>query len=387
MFNLKKKSLKQLDILLLLSAVLLSVYGIFVLYSAYAGSLASIKSQIFSTLLGFLLIIIICTMDLDVLKKIYIPVYFLSIFLLGLTVVFGRGGQEWGSDSWLVLGPISFQPSEITKVGLIFVLAAHMDKYKNRINELPVLLGTLIIAGLPVFLIMLQPDFGTAMVYLFFIAVMLFVGGLDWKWIIILLTIGLVAFVLMLLNLEGYQANRILDFLDPARDTSGSGWQQQQGLIAIGSGMLRGRGFMQGTQSQYGYIPEKETDYIFSVLAEELGFIGSLLMLILFAVLIFRQISIIKKSNNTFISLLVAGICGMFFIHIFENVGMTIGIMPVTGIPLPFFSYGGTFQLISLINVGLCLSASLQKTYYDIETSEAETLTIQNPRALAEKNK
>ncbi|MDD7306153.1 MAG: rod shape-determining protein RodA [Peptoniphilaceae bacterium] len=386
MFNLKKKNLKQLDILLLLSTILLSVYGLFVLYSAYAGKLGAIKSQIFSTLLGFLFIIIICTLDLDVLKKIYKPVYLVCVILLGLTVIFGRGGQEWGSDSWLVLGPISFQPSEITKVGLIFVLASHMDKYRNRINELPVLLATLIIAGIPVFLIMLQPDFGTAMVYLFFIAIMLFVGGLDWKWIIILMSLAIVALIFLLLNLEGYKANRILDFLDPSRDTSGSGWQQQQGLIAIGSGMLRGRGYMQGTQAQYGYIPEKETDYIFSVLAEELGFIGAIVMLVLFALLIFRLIAIVKSSNNLFISLLVSGICGMFFIHIFENVGMTIGIMPVTGIPLPFFSYGGTFQLISLINIGLCLSASIQKTYYDLDTSQAEILTIQRPKSLVEKN-
>lgn len=384
MFNLKKKSLKQLDLLLLLSTILLSVYGLFVLYSAYAGDISAFKSQIFATLIGFLFIIVICTLDLDVVKKIYWPVYLVAIILLGLTVIFGKGGEEWGSDSWLVLGPVSFQPSEITKIGLIFVLAAHMDKYKSRINELPILILTLAIAGIPVLLIMLQPDFGTAMVYLFFIAVMLFIGGLDWKWIFILLSIAIVGFVIMLLNLEGYQANRILDFLDPARDTSGSGWQQQQGLIAIGSGMLNGRGYMQGTQAQYGYIPEKETDYIFSVLAEELGYIGSIIMLVLFAIMIFRLISIVKKSNNTFISLLVSGICGMFFIHIFENVGMTIGIMPVTGIPLPLFSYGGTFQLISLMNIGLCLSASMQKTYYDIETSEAETLTIQNPRNLVE---
>lgn len=386
MFNLKKKSLKQLDFLLLISTILLSIYGLFVLYSAFAGSLSAIKSQIFASLLGFLLIVIICTVDLDVVKKIYKPIYIVSIILLGLTVIFGRGGEEWGSDSWLVLGPISFQPSEVTKVGLIFVLAAHLDKYKARINELPILILTLVIAGLPVGLIMLQPDFGTAMVYLFFIAIMLFLGGLDRKWIFILLALAIVAFVFMLLNLEGYKANRILDFLDPTRDTSGSGWQQQQGLIAIGSGMLSGRGYMQGTQAQYGYIPEKETDYIFSVLAEELGFVGSIIMLVLFAIMIYRQISIVKKSNNTFISLLVAGICGMFFIHIFENIGMTIGVMPVTGIPLPFFSNGGTFQLISLINIGLCLSASLQKTYYDIETSEAETLTIQNPRSFAEKS-
>lgn len=387
MFNLKKKDLKQLDLWLLLSVVALSVFGIFVLYSAFSGDFEAIKSQIVATLIGFLAIILACTLDLDVIKKAYKPIYILAIILLGITVFFGRGGEEWGADSWLVLGPISFQPSELTKLGLIFVLAAHMDKYKSRINELPILLMTLVIAFLPVGLIMLQPDFGTAMVYVFFIAVMLFVGGLDWKWIFILLAIAIAAFFFMLVNLEGYQLDRILDFKDPSRDTSGSGWQQQQGLIAIGSGMVNGRGFMQGTQSQYGYIPEKETDYIFSVLAEELGFIGSIIMLALFALMIFRLIAIVKKSNNTFISLLVSGICGMFFIHIFENIGMTIGIMPVTGIPLPFFSYGGTFQLLCLITVGLALSASMQKTYYDIESSEAETLTIQNPRALVEENK
>lgn len=387
MFNLKKKSLKQLDIFLLLSVILLSIYGLFVLYSAYAGNFRPIKSQLIATLLGFLAIIIICTIDLDAIKKIYWIVYAICIILLGLTIFFGKGGQEWGSDSWLVLGPISFQPSEITKIGLIYVLAAHLDNSKSSINHWPTLLATLVIAGVPVLLIMKQPDFGTAMVYLFFIAVMLFVAGLNWRWIFLLLGLAILAFIFMLLNLKGYKANRILDFLDPSRDTSGSGWQQQQGLIAIGSGMLSGRGYIKGTQAQYGYIPEKETDYIFSVLAEELGFVGSIIMLLLFAIMIFRLISIVKNSNNKFISLMVAGICGMFFIHIFENVGMTIGIMPVTGIPLPFYSYGGTFQLISLINIGICLSASLQKTHYDIKTSESKIFTIQNPRINKLKNK
>lgn len=386
MFNLKKKNLKQLDFPLLLSVVLLSIYGLVVLYSAYGGEISKIRSQIFATLLGFLFIIIICAMDIDFIKKIHKPVYLIAIVLLGLTVVFGTGEQQWGSNSWLVLGPISFQPSELTKIALIFVLAAHLDKYKTRINELPILLLTLVIAGLPVLLIMLQPDFGTAMVYLFFIAMILFVAGLSWRWILILLAIGVTGLLLVLFNLEGYRADRILDFIDPSRDTSGSGWQQQQGLIAIGSGMLNGRGFMQGTQAQYGYIPEKETDYIFSVLAEELGFVGAIIMLVLFTIMIVRLIRIASKSNNTFITLLVTGICAMFFIHIFENVGMTIGIMPVTGIPLPFFSNGGTFQLLCLVNIGLALSASMQKTYYDLETSELETLTLQNPEALI-KNK
>lgn len=203
------------------------------------------------------------------------------------------------------------------------------------------------------------------MVYLFFIAAMIFMVGISWKWIGILLAIGLVVGVVLLTNLSGFRADRIENFLNPNRDTSGSNWQQQQGLIAIGSGMVGGRGYLNGSQSQYGYIPEKETDFIFSVLAEELGFVGAIIMLILFTILILRLVLIAKTSNNTFISLLVTGIAGLIFIHVFENIGMTIGLMPVTGIPLPFFSNGGTFQLIILSCVGLALSSSMQKNQYD----------------------
>lgn len=377
MFNLKKKDFKKFDWLLFISVVILSFYGLLVLYSAFSGKISNIKSQIVATVLGFLLIFILCTMDMDVIKKAWIPVYVISIILLFLTIIFGQGEQEWGSNSWLILGPIQIQPSEITKVGIIFALAAYFDKYKSNLNQVNGLLISMAFALFPIILILLQPDFGTAMVYLFFIAIMFFLAGLSWKWIIALLAIAILGFLFLLFNLEGYRADRIHDFLDPSRDTSGSGWQQQQGLIAIGSGMLTGRGYMKGSQAQYGYIPEKETDYIFSVLAEELGFVGAIIMLIAFIVMIYRLISISKNSKNTFVSLLVSGICAMFFIHIFENVGMTIGLMPVTGIPLPFFSSGGTFLLICFANIGLALSSSMQKSSYDIEdSSEYETITF-----------
>lgn len=381
MFNIKKKDLKKFDWLLFLSVAFLSIFGLFVLYSAFSGNLLAIRSQIFASLLGFLFIILICTMDMDVLKKAAYPIYGVSLLLLILTIFLGQGAERWGSNSWLILGPVQVQPSEITKVGIIFALAAYLEKYKNDINDPSRLLKTLVFAFIPIIFILLQPDFGTAMVYIFFIAVMLFLAGLSWKWIIGLLSVAIVGALILFLNLEGYKADRIHDFLDPSRDTSGSGWQQQQGLIAIGSGMFSGRGFMKGTQAQYGYIPEKESDFIFSVLAEELGFIGALLMLIAFVIMIYRLLIISKKSKNTFISLMVSGICAMFFVHIFENVAMTIGLMPVTGIPLPFFSSGGTFLLICFINIGLALSASMQKSSYDIEdTSDYETIKFNNTK-------
>lgn len=365
MFNLKKKNFKDFDIILLLVTICLSIYGLVVLYSAYGGNLSAIRTQIFSTILGFLIIGALCTIDLDVIKKPYMIMYGGMIIMLILTLFLGRGLDEWGARSWIYIGSFSFQPAEIAKIILIFCLAAFLDKYKYSINSIKTLVLTILFAGFPVFLILLQPDFGTSMVYLFFIAAMIFMVGISWKWIGILLAIGLVVGVVLLTNLSGFRADRIENFLNPNRDTSGSNWQQQQGLIAIGSGMVGGRGYLNGSQSQYGYIPEKETDFIFSVLAEELGFVGAIIMLILFTILILRLVLIAKTSNNTFISLLVTGIAGLIFIHVFENIGMTIGLMPVTGIPLPFFSNGGTFQLIILSCVGLALSSSMQKNQYD----------------------
>lgn len=376
MFNLKKKNIKDIDLLLLLSTIALSVYGLVVLLSAYGGNISAIRTQLISTIIGFIAIAILCTMDLDVIKKSFRVIYGVSIGLLILTLLIGRGLDAWGAKSWIYIGSFSIQPSEIVKVLLIFSFAAYLDKYKLTINEPKRLILSLIFVGFPVGLILLQPDFGTAMVYLFFIAAMLFVTGISWKWIMILLLSGLVAGFIIFTNLSGYRADRIENFLNPNRDTSGSNWQQQQGLIAIGSGMLNGRGYMKGTQSQYGYIPEKETDFIFSVLAEELGFIGAIVLIVLFAIVILRLVKIAKSSRNTFVTNMVTGIAAMLFIHIFENIAMTIGLMPVTGIPLPFLSSGGTFQLICLAEIGLALSASMQKSIKDPDVLDYDTISL-----------
>lgn len=376
MFNLKKKNIKDIDLLLLLSTIALSVYGLLVLLSAYGGNISAIRTQLISTIIGFIAIGILCTMDLDVIKRSFRVIYGLSIGLLILTLLIGRGLDAWGAKSWIYIGSFSIQPSEIVKILLIFSFAAYLDKYKLTINEPKRLILSLIFVGFPVGLILLQPDFGTAMVYLFFIAAMLFVAGISWKWIIILLLAGLAAGFIIFTNLSGYRADRIENFLNPNRDTSGSNWQQQQGLIAIGSGMLNGRGYMKGTQSQYGYIPEKETDFIFSVLAEELGFIGAIVLIVLFAIVILRLVKIAKSSRNTFVTNMVTGIAAMLFIHIFENIAMTIGLMPVTGIPLPFLSSGGTFQLICLSEIGLALSASMQKSIKDPDILDYDTISL-----------
>ena len=376
MFNLKKKDLKELDLMLLFATIALSVIGLVVLYSAYGGNIKPILTQLFATILGLIIILVLCIIDLDFIKRSYLGVYGVMIALLLLTLVFGRGLDEWGAKSWVYIGSFSFQPSEIAKVGIIFSLAAFLDKHKFDINDKLTLLKVIAMAGLPIGLILLQPDFGTAMVYVFFVSAMIFIAGISWKWIGIFAGIAAIVGFFVLTNLSGYRLDRIENFLDPSRDTSGSNWQQQQGLIAIGSGMLTGRGYLKGTQSQYGYIPEKETDFIFSVLAEELGFLGAIIVIALFAIVIMRLVIIAKSSRNTFITIMLTGIAGLLFIHIFENISMTIGLMPVTGIPLPFFSYGGTFQLISLINIGLALSASMQKKQYDDGIIDDEAINL-----------
>lgn len=376
MFNLKKKDLKELDLMLLFATIALSVIGLVVLYSAYGGNVKPIMTQLFATILGFIIILVLCTIDLDFIKRSYVGVYAVMNVLLLLTLVFGRGLDEWGAKSWVYIGSFSFQPSEIAKVGIIFSLAAFLDKHKFDINDKLTLLKVIAMAGLPIGLILLQPDFGTAMVYVFFISAMIFIAGISWKWIGIFAGLAAIVGFFVLTNLSGYRLDRIENFLDPSRDTSGSNWQQQQGLIAIGSGMLTGRGYLKGSQSQYGYIPEKETDFIFSVLAEELGFLGAIIVIALFAIVIMRLVIIAKTSRNTFITIMLTGIAGLLFIHIFENIAMTIGLMPVTGIPLPFFSYGGTFQLISLINIGLALSASMQKKQYDDGIIDDEAINL-----------
>lgn len=383
MFNLKKKNLKDLDLILLFATLALCVYGLVVLYSAHGGDFAAIKTQIGSTVIGFIVIAILCTMDLDVIKRSFWVIYGISILLLIATLIFGRGLDEWGAKSWVYIGSFSIQPSEIVKILLIFSFAAYLDRYKHSINEVKRLIITLAFVALPIALILLQPDFGTAMVYIFFVAAMLFIAGISWKWILIFAIAGISVGFLVLTNLSGYRADRIENFLDPTRDASGTNWQQQQGMIAIGSGMINGRGYLKGTQSQYGYIPEKETDFIFSVLAEEMGFIGAIILIVLFAIVIFRLIRIAKNSKNTFISILVTGIAAMLFIHIFENIAMTIGLMPVTGIPLPFLSSGGTFQLICIAEIGLALSASMQKTMNDPDYLDEEVLSVIDPSKIA----
>lgn len=364
MFNLRKKSFKKFDFVLFFTVVVLCIFGLIVLKSAtlsYSNPSQYINSQIIATLLGFVAILILILLDYQFLGKLYIPIYIVSNLLLIAVLIAGTGDEQWGAKSWLYIGGFGFQPAEFTKIGLIISLSKYIDIHKENINEPFTLLKILAFAFFPVLLILMQPDAGTAMVFIFFIAAMIFVAGIKWKYIGHAVVVGLLSLPIIWLNLGGYQQDRILDFIDPGRDTIGTGYQAIQGRIAVGSGKVFGRGLFNGTQTQYNYIPEKHTDFIFAVLVEELGFVGGAILIILYYIMIRRMVRISKNSNDLFGSLMCIGIAAMFLFHIFENIGMTIGLMPITGIPLPFFSHGGTYQLINLVCIGIVLSVGLYR--------------------------
>lgn len=365
MFSLSKKEFKKIDLILLFTVFALVGYGLFFLYSAMNPLGLTIRSQVISTVTGIILMLFVFTIDLEFLKKIKWFLYITSIGLVLSTLVIGRGGDQWGANLWLRFGPISIQPSEISKVMHIIFLSAFIGDNKRKINTPKFIIQYLIFGySLPA-AIVLQKDIGTALVVAFFTTVMFFVSGISWKNIIKLLGIFLVAFLIAIpfiwANLDEYAKNRILDLNNNNRNIETSTHQTDRGLVALGSGQLTGRGYLNGPYTQNRYIPEHQTDFIFPALVEELGFIGGLGVLLLYFIMFARLIRIALKAESMYLTSMVVGVASLLFVHIFENIGMTMGIMPVTGIPLPFFSNGGTFQLINLFLIGLCLAISMER--------------------------
>ena len=363
----KRRFLRKFDFTLFFAVIILSLYGILVISSATkslgfeTGSLAFVKTQSISTLLGIGIILVLININYEVWGKLYIPIYVLCNILLVSVFFFGTGEDQWGARSWIRLGGIGFQPAEVAKIAVIVCVAKFIEKNQSTINELYTLGKILLFSFLPIVLILKQPDFGTAMVYVFLVGVMIFVAGLDLKYILYAGLAGILSLPFIWISLDQFQKDRIINFRDPSRDTMGTGYQALQSQIAIGSGKLFGKGLYNGSQTQFGFLPEKQTDFIFAVVVEELGLIGGVILLLLYFTMMYRLIDIARKSRDTFGKLIVTGVFSMMFIHIFENIGMTMGLTPITGIPLPFMSYGGTFQLTNMIAIGLALSVSLKR--------------------------
>ena len=288
------------------------------------------------------------------------PIYIVSIVLL-IAVLFS-GKYIGGSRRWLIIGPVSFQPSELVKIATILALAHYYSKdAKTRGFTLRELVRPMIIVMLPVLLIVMQPDLGTAgLVVLIAGSITVFVK-IERRSFAYLLSSGAVLVPLIWFFLKEYQKKRILIFLDPDRDPLGAGYHIIQSKIAIGSGMLTGKGFLQGTQNALSFLPEEHTDFIFSVLAEEWGFLGSIILILLFLILIIWGLNVARGCREPFGTIVAVGISAMIFWQAFINIGMSMGLFPVVGVPLPFVSYGGSSVLTTAISIGLLLNVSMRR--------------------------
>ncbi|MBQ8043193.1 MAG: rod shape-determining protein RodA, partial [Clostridia bacterium] len=276
-----------------------------------------------------------------------------------------------GASSWFSIGSVQIQPSEFMKIAYILLFAKYIDyvytKGKDAINKWYYIGLALCIFAIPVILIMLQPDFGTALVFASITFFMLFKSGLSYKYVFALILVILIAAPLLyFFVLSEYQQERIQVFFNPEQEPLGAGYNAIQSKIAVGSGMLFGTGLTKGTQTQWGYLPVKSSDFIFSVISEEMGFVMSAIIVVMYVAILLRILRVAETSKDRLGSTRAIGVFGMFFFHFLENFGMTIGLMPITGIPLPFVSYGGSSMLTNFIALGLvlCISSRRQKSLF-----------------------
>ncbi|WP_026477144.1 rod shape-determining protein RodA [Alkaliphilus transvaalensis] len=364
--KLEGRLIKKIDYKLILIVIAICLIGVIVVGSATAthalGRENFMKTQVISIILGIVTIAVIMFFDYSTFARFHIPIYVACNGLLLATLLFGTGAERWGANRWIRIGGFQFQPSDFVKIGIIVCVAKMIDDHKDSLHKLSTLMKILAYAGLPMVLILRQPDLGTTMAFAFFIFGMLFVAGLNYKYIIITGIVGIISIPLAWIGvLKDYQKDRIMVFLNPELDPMGKGYQIIQSKLAVGSGMIFGKGLYQGSQTQFGFLPEKQTDFIFSVLAEEFGFIGVAILIILYMLMLKRCINIAKEAKDDFGSLLVMGYTFMLGFHIFANIAMTIGLMPVTGKPLPLVSYGGTFMLTNMMAIGVILNVNMRR--------------------------
>ncbi len=366
-FKEKFKILSAPDKILTLLAVLCSVAGFFAIYSATnsMGPTRFVIVQVAAFLIGFVLMILISNVDYELFMDTNKYIFWGNVLLLVLVLFVGMGKESTGTKGWIDLGPVSLQPAEIVKLGFVLTFSNHLLRVKRDINYLPVLFGLALHVGVFILLIMLQPDLGTALVFVFMFLSMLYVAKISYKYI---LTVSIAVFVLAPLFwifkdkiLSPYQLERILVFFDPERDPTGSGYNVIQSIISIGSGKLFGKGYLNGNLNQLEYLPAKHTDFIFATIGEEWGFVGCIIILLLLSSIVLRCIYIAQTAKNEYGAFICTGIAAMFLFHILENIGMCIQLMPVTGIPLPFISYGGTSMLTSMMAIGFVNSVAANR--------------------------
>lgn len=399
---------ERFDLPTLVAACVLTIMGLISIYSATFDAKMSelFFKQLVATGIGVVVMIATALMPLRTLQRISLPTYFLAILLLVTVLLIGK--QVSGSQSWFHVGPFSVQPAEFAKVATVLALAVYLSRSDVHLSRTKDIFIPALIVLVPVALILKQPDVGTAMIFFGLLLPVLYWGGASLFTILALVSPGVVAIaaligpttffisvvvlgVLLWLTkqntifaaalfsfivlvgisvqsiysqLRPYQQKRIETFLDPNADPLGAGYNVLQSKIAIGSGGFWGKGYLQGTQTQLNFIPAQWTDFIFCVPGEELGFVGATGLLLLFGLLLHSGVRIAASVKNSYASFVAIGITGIFATHIFMNIGMALGLMPVVGIPLPFLSYGGSALVANMMMVGLLLNLYAHRKEY-----------------------
>lgn len=341
---------------------LIACFGFAMLYSAAGGSFSPWASrQMVRFALGFLMLVAIACVDLRVWMGLAYPAYGVSLVLLIAVEIAGRIGM--GAQRWIELGPLQLQPSELMKITLVLAMARYLHGLEpGQVSRPFRLLIPLLLIAAPVFLVLLEPNLGTATLLAASGAVLLFLAGLSWYWIAPAFAAVAVAVpVAWEFVLHDYQKQRVLTFLNPDLDALGAGWNITQAKIALGSGGLAGKGFLMGTQSRLNFLPEKQTDFVLPMVGEEFGFLGSMLLLLVFAILISYGVRIAMAARSQFGRLLAMGITANFFLYIMINGLMVMGLIPVVGIPMPLISYGGTAMMTVMFGFGLLMSVQVHR--------------------------
>ena len=353
------QKVKELDYILLTSVLLLSILSLFVMYSTDGGEiLFHTKSHFSKIIIFFPLMIFIAFFNIKWWHNLSYLFYFAVILLLIYVSFFGI--KSSGSRRWMDLYLFNLQPSELMKIAIILCLAKYYHRIKiENVNSITSIMTVVTIIIIPIIMVLSQPDLGTSILIAASGLIVLWLGGVKIKYFIYSFIVFLISLPFVISFLKPYQKLRILTFLDPDRDPLGAGYQIIQSKIAIGSGGLDGKGFLKGTQSYLDFLPEKHTDFIFTLFSEEFGFIGSVALLILYSIIIIRILRIGAISRSNFSRLFCFGFAFAIFIYIVVNLSMVLGLLPIVGSPLPIMSYGGSSMLATMIGFGIVLSAKI----------------------------
>lgn len=357
--------MKHFDRLLFFIVIVIGIFGIVMIYSASAiwaeykfqDSFKFVKSQSLFFLLGIIMCLIVSRIPPDFWKKYANKIVLACFILLVLVLIPGIGTVRNGSRSWFGIGGLGVQPSEFAKIGLIIFVSKYLSQNQKELRDIKKgVLPILLVIGVFFLLIMLEPDFGTAMVIVLTLVSLIFISGVKVSFFVKIGIIGLMGIVALII-VAPYRMARIVSFLNPWSDPLGSGFQIIQSLYAIGPGGLLGQGFLNSHQKHF-YLPEPQTDFIFSIISEEFGFLGVLIVVSFFFFLFYRSVKISLKSNDLFSKFLAFGLSIGILIQATLNLCVVIGLIPVTGVTLPFFSYGGSSLLVTMISIGMILSIS-----------------------------